>query len=236
MLRRSIGTLTLPERCDLVSRLDFANEERALYEKIQHRTLQPITINSQTEYSFSNQPTILEMINKLRRICNLGMFMKDEILHHQESTHQVWNVHEAQEVFNSLVAANVASCKLCSADLGSAATEVADHAQDNTCHPAVFRCGFLICGPCRFSEKSNQCECTKCGPHTAFQVSTMSSTNQFELQAELTEPQMPTKIRAVMADLGMNAIKEKWFVKHIRLQGLQNDLPQYSVLFLDIDT
>lgn len=126
MLRRSTGTVLLPERDDLVCRLDFTGEERGLYDHLRCRSLQS-NMGKKPESSSGAQHSILETINQLRWICNLGIFMKDREQARGE-LNNAWTPEAAQEIFNSLVVANSAACKLCNTDLGSAATEVADHA------------------------------------------------------------------------------------------------------------
>ena len=69
MLRRSITTIKLPERQDLMRRLDLNDDEAEIYNELKRRSL---TQCLPEHGSPQTTLTALQMINQLRMVCNLG--------------------------------------------------------------------------------------------------------------------------------------------------------------------
>ena len=205
-LRRSIATVTLPERRDLVCRLDFSPEEAAIYDRVKKRTNDLLDDATDTNTSSVSEWNLLPWINSLRIICNLGTRAKVPTAN---VASQVWDARAAQETFNALVTAGSAICGYCSLDLGAVATEVAD----DSVQPQLSSCSRLVCAACvdKHGHWSNFCGHDP--SHPVLPVSTLSSTlSSTEDHANETEV-MPTKIKALMQDLEQHVHDEKRYVR-----------------------
>lgn len=199
MLRRSIKTtVTLPERKDLVRRLDFSAAEQTLYNRVKDSTLSAISDEE------SHQPNALVCINNLRQICNLGVHAQ---IKSDSPGPNAWNAEVAQDAFNSLIAMGKAICSSCSANLESAAAEVADQTSDST-QPYLYSCLTLVCGRCREGLNTS---CPHAPQHEAAPVTTLaSSASAVDVLQATNSTELPTKVQSLLDDLEKSTIDEKW--------------------------
>ena len=207
MLRRSISTVSLPVRQDLICRLDFSPEEFAVYNKAKNRTLDLLDDAINSNQSSTSQWNVLTWINNLRMICNLGARAKAP---HTSSQGEKWDARTAQEVFNSLVVGGVATCQKCSLDLGTVATEVADQVTATLTHSQLSSCSCLICSPCLEKLAGEVRSCGHMPSHQMFPVSTLSSSLSLEEDHVSQGGTIPTKVKALMQDLEEHIGQEKW--------------------------
>ena len=146
-LRRPKETIELPARRDQTTIVDFTDEERHHYEKVQNSTSQ--RINS----AFKNKqgPTFLNAlrwVNELRSLCNHGL-ANDKIPRASEqasSTAVSWNQQEAQSNFDRLdQAPGLAQCSNtgCGQDLSSISTD-----EDHCDEPSISETLELLCSSC----------------------------------------------------------------------------------------
>lgn len=199
MLRRSIGkTVALPERNDLVRRLDFSAAEQRLYDHVKE------FVSSGVLDDESHQPNALICINDLRQICNLGVHAR---IKSDSPVSTTWNSEAAQDAFNSLIAMGKATCSSCSTGLESAVAEVADQTSDST-QPYLFSCLTLVCGRCR---EGNSVSCPHKPQHQAVPVTTIASS---AMTTDITQAnaatELPTKIQSLLDDLEASTLDEKW--------------------------
>ena len=211
MLRRSISTVTLPERKDLICRLDFNTEEVEIYEKAKKLTVNVLDDIIDGEQAKTTRWNVLSCINSLRMVCNLGVRAK---IPHLQSQGDRWDSRAAQEMFNSLEIAGAAICNLCSADLSVAISEAADQVSGTVLQPRLSSCSYLLCASClekRGAVDSTSPTCPHNPPHQMLQVSTFSSEQSMENDDTSQWSTVPTKISALLQDLDKHINYEKWY-------------------------
>lgn len=205
MLRRSLRVVVLPEREDLIHRLDFSSEEAEVYEQARSRIGASLDEMGGDESSFH----ILPWINSLRMICNLGTRAKLPKPHTQPAD-SIWNTASAQEMFNSLIITGAAICSSCSTDLAAVATEVADRVPDVSTQSQLTSCSYLICGPCIEKLKGIPPCCPHAPAHEIQPVSTLDSALSLEDDRVFSTASIPTKVKALLLDLDQHVAVEKW--------------------------
>jgi SWI/SNF-related matrix-associated actin-dependent regulator of chromatin subfamily A3 len=206
MLRRSIGTVKLPDRRDLVCRLDFDPEEAAVYERAKNNAVELLDDALDSSSSQASSLNVLPWINNLRMICNLGTRAKS--LKVSIAPHS-WDERAAQEMFNSLVTAGEATCASCSLDLGAVATEVADSISGAPTRPQLSICGYLTCGSCLEQGRGMKCCCSHPGAHRMLSVTTLSSNSSLNDDHISGDDTVPTKIKALLQDITDHIENEK---------------------------
>lgn len=222
MLRRAIGTtVTLPERKDLVHRLDFSAAEQEIYDLTKESVLSP------PSGPVASQPNALICINNLRQICNLGIYAQTKS---PSAGEQTWNVQAAQEAFNSLVTMGSAVCAVCQANLEFVGAEVADQTSEaaQAFQPYLYSCLFLICGHCREATGKS---CSHQPKHPSEAVTTLASSGTVISTPELDGANQPTKIQAVLDDLSTHTQSVKWYVDHVLVPDAEPLLTNRSIVF-----
>jgi hypothetical protein len=205
MLRRPLRVVVLPEREELICRLNFSAEEAEVYNQAKARTGALLD-----EIGGDMSPFhILPWINSLRMICNLGTRAKLP-KHHTQSTDSIWNTSAAQGMFNTLITTGAAICSSCSTDLAAVATEVADRVSDVSTQSQLASCSYLICGPCMEKRNGMSSCCTHSPAHEMQAVSTLSSSLSIEDDRVFTSASKPTKVKALLLDLDQHVENEKW--------------------------
>jgi hypothetical protein len=209
MLRRSLETVSLPDREDLVCRLDFSPEEAGVYEKAKTSTLNLLNEAIDGDKGKVAHLNVLPWINSLRMICNLGVRAKTS---HSQPQDGVWNLRAAQEMFNSLEIAGAAFCSLCSLNLSSAASEAADQVSGAASQPRLSSCSYLVCASCLEKHSEDTCHCPHMPSHAMLSVSTFSSELSMADDHVSNSCAIPTKIGALLQDLKYHIDDEKWYV------------------------
>ncbi|CAN9284978.1 unnamed protein product [Alternaria alternata] len=109
LLRRSKGSVKLPERTDLRHTLQLSEEERQHYATAENNVARSIdaVLGANTNTAF-NVTSIIQQINELRLICDLGVYRKPPkpVSFAENNT---WNTRVAQRALNALTATNGAS-------------------------------------------------------------------------------------------------------------------------------
>ena len=209
MLRRSIETVSLPAREDLVCRLDFNPEEAEVYKKAKTSTLHLLNEAIDGDQGKVAHLNVLPWINSLRTICNLGVRAKSPQSKPQKYG---WNLRAAQKMFNSLGIAGTAMCRLCSLDLSSAASEAADQVSGTASQPRLSSCSHLVCVSCLEKFGEDSCCCSHVPSHPMLPVSTFSSELSMADDLVSNSCAIPTKISALLQDLKHHIDDEKWYV------------------------
>lgn len=207
MLRRSIATVSLPRRTDLICRLDFSPEEAEVYDRARLSTLERLDDAIDSKADAMPSLNVLPWINSLRMICNLGVRAKTPQAQREDHN---WDLRSAQEMFNSLVIAGAAICADCSVDLGAVATEVADQVSGVSAQPRLASCSHLVCGSCLERSGGLRCPCRQLTAHTMLPVSTLSSALSVDDDHVSASHMIPTKIIALLQDLNEHIQVEKW--------------------------
>lgn len=209
MLRRSIRIVELPERKELVYRLDFSSEEAKFYNQAMARTGSLFKDAVDDPGGDVSPIHILPWINSLRMICNLGTRAKLPQTQTQP-TDDTWSISAAQDMFNTLVTTGAAICNLCFTDLGAVATEVADHDSNAPIQSRLSSCLYLICGPCFDKQRNDPHRCKHAPAHIMQPVSTLSSSLSIKNDRVTRSASMPTKVKALLEDLDEYVKDEKW--------------------------
>ncbi|KAI1173028.1 hypothetical protein F4777DRAFT_590102 [Nemania sp. FL0916] len=114
MIRRPMSVIVLPDRVDHVRTIQFSPEEWREYEKIENsfRELPNAVTSSSSEAHFSM--SMIQLINKLRLFCNLGLLTTTVSLGSEQTVRSVSEKEESPEtVVTSEVMLGGASCKQC---------------------------------------------------------------------------------------------------------------------------
>lgn len=123
LLRRTQGIVNLPQRTDLRFTLRFNREEQDYYSTVERKVVSTIdaAIDEQS-HSRTNFASIIQQINELRLICNLGNHRKsvnrNRVLHSN-----IWDSRTAQRALIELTATETIVCSACTLDLDAGMTE-----------------------------------------------------------------------------------------------------------------
>ncbi|PIA89573.1 putative SWI/SNF-related regulator of chromatin [Cercospora beticola] len=206
MLRRSLAKVTLPERQDMVCRLEFGPKEARLYQALKTSTLER---DSEDGDRWSASCTTFQMFTQLRMVCNLGILHELRAPKQDSMDYETWTPKRSREVFSDLVAAGKAFCSVCRSDLGMATTDAADNVSLDSGRPLIFPCQWLICSTCQSNSKC--CTCCNQQSHLGTEVSVLLEAAANKKLA-LNKDNMPTKIQALLNDLAVHSRDEKSIV------------------------
>ncbi|KAI7054941.1 hypothetical protein KC340_g18554 [Hortaea werneckii] len=237
MLRRSITHVTLPERKDLICRLDFSSEERALYDSAKNDTLGCISATVEDQESGINA---LQALNRLRLLCNHGTLYHGRHPKYQPIQRDApeWQQSDAQDAYNAMVMAGSALCFACKADIGSGSAEVADQVVGTAVRPILSRCMQLYCCSCQEQPGGERLSCGHQPSHGFHHVCTLSSDMPTSSPQNSPVEKMPTKIQALLRDVQEHALHEKCVVFSFwttTLDVIQTGLQQLDLAFVRFD-
>ncbi|KAK2060825.1 hypothetical protein LY76DRAFT_568195 [Colletotrichum caudatum] len=214
ILRRPKGTINLPRRHDKLCPVDFAREERAVYDEMRDRAIarieEAMLQDSRLETSnISMYHNALQQIESLRLFCNLGLGYHrrhEKVTQYATEGHQDWTVH-AQQLFNLQWQKGPVVCLGCSSTLEVDETLVGHPEACTQASPRYSRCLQFSCGDC--VRKSNQAGRTlSCGHEPACPAAPVSVSNRaleelptFTPNETMSESGLPSKIKSLIADL-----------------------------------
>ncbi|KAF2273459.1 uncharacterized protein EI97DRAFT_452386 [Westerdykella ornata] len=206
ILRRAKRTIDLPPRRDTTCPVDFNTAERTLYENVRQQTLrkaEDALLHSDLSSSgiFVN---FLQQIESMRLVCNLGIFYHNR--HEQPSSHESseWT-SMAQETFNVHREMEIIACAQCRSilELGNAFTD------DSSSHnPHFSRCLQYTCPDCSHKTRLAGHRLV-CGHTPRCPVAPISLTSDSIEESigglmhptQTSPPELPSKVRALIADL-----------------------------------
>jgi SWI/SNF-related matrix-associated actin-dependent regulator of chromatin subfamily A3 len=204
LLRRSKGSVQLPKRTDLRHTLQLSEEERQHYSTAENNVARSIdaVLGANTNTAL-NVTSIIQQINELRLICNLGIYRKPRNpVSLADNT--IWNTRVAQRALNALTATNGICCKSCG--------EIQDGTRyDNSFGTNLyatrlwlFSCFSIACESCMARNSLIRCSCTsQCPVALVTHVpGTMDSgaSSPVEWPSD-SEEALPTKVNALVNDL-----------------------------------
>jgi hypothetical protein len=205
-LRRSKGSVQLPARTDLRLTLQFSEVERQHYTTAENNVARSIDAvlgaNTNTALKVSS---IIQQINELRLICNLGTYRKspNPVTFLDNTT---WNTRVAQRAMNALTATSGMYCNSCGEIQDG--TRYGNNFGANLCLNEtrlwLFSCSSIACETCMARNPSTRCSCLNRCPvaivtHTPGTMDSGVST-PVEWPSD-TEDVLPTKVNALVADL-----------------------------------
>lgn len=214
-LCRTKAVVNLPKRSDQIHRIEFSPEEKKIYESAKVQTTQLLDNANVIDYTKRiTYLNALQWLNALRLICNHG------VMHSTRENGQAsidksarsgtWSSSSAQIAFDNMLSAGAAICVGCSVDLSSNTTEMPK--------PRLSECMFLLCGSCLLRCHSDSLMSSAClhNPKClSMEVSLISPdpTQQLRRSIPVMKPtEVPTKLKALLADLQSCVHSEKWYV------------------------
>ncbi|KAH8622166.1 hypothetical protein IG631_23272 [Alternaria alternata] len=204
LLRRSKGSVQLPERTDLRHTLQLSEEERQHYATAENNVARSIdaVLGANPNTAF-NVTSIIQQINELRLICDLGTYRKPP-KPVSLAENNTWNTRVAQRALNALTATNSICCKSCG--------EIQDGTRyDNSFGTNLyatrlwlFSCFSIACESCMARNPSTRCSCVRQCPVAlvTHAPGTMDSgaSSPVEWPSD-SEEVLPTKVNALVNDL-----------------------------------
>lgn len=193
-LRRSKTMLDLPQRTDLIHKLDFNKTEKSAYLRAKEGVIYSIHM-AQTSKATGQFSNVLAKINALRQLCNLGLDYKSvsEDLKGGSGENK-----DVQELFDTMISSGNAKCTLCGDEWSTPTDQDGDvKGQLSEAWPSVTICGILICAGC-IPSTNGRSVCEYQNPCPFLQTSMETKSNLPE--AALSQ-HSPVKMRALKTDI-----------------------------------
>jgi SNF2-related domain len=223
LLRRPKETINLPPRRDLKCVVEFNVDERALYDEIKSQTIAsfkettPIGTDRSSSTAFVN---IIQQINSLRMICNMGLQYHsryENTATEVGSKGQIKWAEAAQQAFDFQLEAGSIVCQFCSSSLDVSETALSE--PENQTQPRFSECLRFICSECtlRLQRASKSISCGHIKSHPTAPVST-SRTELEEATASVSLIEdyqnsligLPSKVTSLVTQLQAQPADTKW--------------------------
>lgn len=208
VLRRSKKAIQLPERHDHIRCIEFTPEEHSYYKEVS------CPIEKMLDTLVQQQPTqrgqylnVIQRINVLRMICNLGASC-ESFSQERPSTLSLtatWSSSTAQESFELLLNIGEAVCTNCSTEVISTIESSRTLSVPTLLLPRFFKCQRVLCASC-FSQagspRSPGVETPGCGcfPACPSEIVRPNSTTGF-LTSPPASPESYVKISSKVLEL-----------------------------------
>ena len=211
-LRRTGGTIDLPERMDQIHILQFSVPERELYEPIESQVMSILNQADQDDAHSGHHLHALQGLHALRSICNFGTLSDTKRFDKYQLATPAWGPTEAQDVFDGLVTAGDIFCTKCTTDNflpGDAIVPFESEKSDVVeSQPVVSQCARILCSSCNHKlQGQSKSDLDWCGhtPHCKhFPVFTSKPCSELtrSLGTLAVDPEhLPTKMRALIRDI-----------------------------------
>ncbi|KAL1798026.1 hypothetical protein ACET3X_004632 [Alternaria dauci] len=241
LLRRSKGSVQLPERTDLRHTLQLSEDERHHYATAENTVARSIDAvlgaNSNTAF---NVTSIIQQINELRLICNLGTYRRrpNPFVLVDDTA---WSTRVAQRAMNAMTATKEISCNSCGERQDGTRYDNSFGANLHVARLWLFSCSSIACETCVERNPFTRCSCTRRCPaaivtHTPGAMDSGAS-SPAEGPSD-NEDVLPTKVNALVADL----LKQKPDTKSIvftfwssTLNLIERGLSRASITFTRYD-
>jgi SWI/SNF-related matrix-associated actin-dependent regulator of chromatin subfamily A3 len=206
LLRRDQGIVQLPKRTDLRYTLQLKPHERKHYDTVESRVTQSVDAALEgTASSGATFASILQQINELRLICNLGNRRKAPL--RKAARHaQIWDSRAAQKAMDAMAATESMSCDSCGLVFDAA---ILDNYMGSELSQTLSRCWLssclkTFCQGCVSRNMMAHCGCTiPCSSaivtYTPGRLDSGAS-SPAGYSSELEET-LPTKMQALVNDL-----------------------------------
>ncbi|KAH8698038.1 SNF2 family N-terminal domain-containing protein [Phaeosphaeriaceae sp. PMI808] len=207
LLRRSQGTVELPKRTDLKFTLQLSREERKHYEKVESCAARSVDAAlHDTKSSGKAFASIIQQINELRLVCNLGTRRKPP----RQATTQpdiIWDSPTAQKAMDAMAATESMSCTSCGLILDTVGLDNSLGMELSAASSRfwLFSCLSIVCEGCMRRNPMTRCGCVSfCSRavviHTPEKIASASSPPA-ESPSDIDEEPLPTKVQALIRDL-----------------------------------
>lgn len=223
LLRRPKETINLPPRRDLQSFVELNLDERALYDEIKNCTIanfKETTLEGTDRSSSTTFINIIQQINSLRMICNMGLHYRsryDNPTAEVDSQGQIKWTEVAQQAFDFELEAGSIICQLCLSSLD--VTEALLGESGNQTQPRFSQCLRFFCSECiqRLHRASKPVACGHSPSHPTASVS--ASRTELEDATGPTPPiedyhisliGLPSKVTSLVKQLQAQPADVKW--------------------------
>ena len=206
LLRRTQGVVDLPPRNDLRYTLKLNQYEREHYNMVQSNVASNIDAAVSGSTVATTFTSILQQINELRLLCNLGTHRRarDTAL----PISNMWDQRTAQKALTTLATTETVTCTKCSLDLNATSIindELGSELVSPTSTVRFFSCLRVICNSCLDHHRREQCGCSIFCPSALVLynpvITTSGASSPTGSACELDGEPLPTKIKALAADL-----------------------------------
>ncbi|KAI1353446.1 SNF2 family N-terminal domain-containing protein [Xylaria sp. FL0043] len=214
ILRRPKATINLPSRTDLRYPVNFTADERALYDDIKTQTI--ATMREASSRATPRFVNVIQQINMMRLICNLGLHFSSRHEHMATSTStssygslQIpgWE-SIAQQTFNFQCETAPLTCEMCGSFTSLTETLLEDSVAPP--RPLFAQCLRYICSDC-VHQPQRGLRSISCGHNPPHPVATVS-VNQSAFEEEAIQANIPhtsisscaglsSKVTALIGDL-----------------------------------
>ncbi|KAI0466179.1 SNF2 family N-terminal domain-containing protein [Xylaria cf. heliscus] len=211
ILRRPKATINLPLRTDFRHAVDFTPDERALYDDVKTQTI--ATVREAT-YGEPNRAAprfvnVIQQINQMRLICNLGLHYSSRHGHHDCDPPQATDWEKiAQPTFNFQYETTTLACESCGAPTNMTETLLDD--SGTVSKPLFSQCLRFFCSDCTQLPQRDS-RTISCGHHPPHSMATVSlNRSAFEENSIVAENHptsmfssagLPSKVTVLVTDL-----------------------------------
>ncbi|KAI3324876.1 SNF2 family N-terminal domain-containing protein [Xylariaceae sp. AK1471] len=214
ILRRPKAIINLPSRTDLRYPVEFASDERALYEDIRMQTIATMREAASVEVNKRSPRfvNVIQQINLMRLICNLGLHYHSRHENNATYNYRASELNDwestAQQAFNFRCEATTLTCVLCGSPTNMTETLLDD--SGNTSQPLFSQCLRFFCPDCtQLSQRGSiNVSCGHYPPHAIARVSLSRSTFEEDAIRVNTPPTsvlpcagLPSKVIALVKEL-----------------------------------
>ena len=229
-LRRTKKVIPLPVRSDEVHVVHFDEDEAAQYSQLNNLVVDSLKLQA-IQTGIGSYVNILTKINSLRQVCNLGTLYGRTKTPLSSKTQS--DEYAVQELFNSMLSAEMATCSKCMQNLetGDDVTEYRLGDTDDFTHykPQLSPCGVLLCAACSSNRKGLAvpllCRCLKQELCSYFPVSMSSPSSPLPYDPTA---RLPVKMRALQQDLApLPNFDKRYNLLAFELRTIYNDVVSY---------
>jgi SWI/SNF-related matrix-associated actin-dependent regulator of chromatin subfamily A3 len=212
LLRRSKGIVDLPRRTDTVISLCLNDKERSYYDSVKWDVVRDIdmALSSPANTSRSTNFNVLQKINELRLICNMGIHRTAlSTKRTAKAPLHSWNPSSSQIAYQTLASSGPLSCSRCGLDLDTVEVDsiLGDNLSRADFQPWLYECLRLLCANCFQQVPDFGCGHDTTCPGAPFVPTLDKSRFQSRDSSptpsafEIEDNDLPTKVKALMTDL-----------------------------------
>ncbi|KAE8833656.1 hypothetical protein PTNB85_03973 [Pyrenophora teres f. teres] len=240
LLRRTQGVVELPPRTDLEYTLKFNQYEREHYNMVESSVASKIDAAISGSSVATTFTSIIQQINELRLVCNLGTHRRARNITLPRSV--IWDQRTAQKALATLATTETVACARCTLDLD--ATSMVNYGLGSELvspNPTVclFSCLKVICSSCVDPYRNDPCGCLLSCPSARVPynpgITYSGASSPSGPACEVDDEPLPTEIKALVSDLlkqpeGTKSIVFSFWTSTLDLvqKGLSESLITYT--------
>jgi SWI/SNF-related matrix-associated actin-dependent regulator of chromatin subfamily A3 len=217
LLRRTQGVVDLPSRTDLKFTLKLNHHEREHYSAAESNVASTLDAAIDgSHHATTTFASIIQQINELRLICNLGTYRKPKKATLPNTN--IWDQRTAQKALTTLAITDTVQCSFCSLVLDASITDDAlgSDLALSTLTVQLFSCLKVACGNCIMQNRDIQCGCVLTCPRSSVLYTPGNTTSGVSSPSgsayDADDEPLPTKVKALIADLDKQPSGTKRYV------------------------